>query len=425
MFIFKIHDKKTFHYLFFSYDITKGGIMNNFKIANDFNVYVLNDHAQSYVDSEGRVAVTNNATYINYGIGSHLTPSTTRADLIVGGAMNIIGGTNSNGNSVISDLNNVILYTMTNANGVLPQPIQDSPINFAEQNAYLNCASTNWALITPNGTAKVEFGGLTLTGTSNTLNVFNINGNNIAGSGLGLANLNKIDIVSPVGSTNLINVSGTILGFGSFGMFRNGVTATGADGQYILWNLYEATLLNAATTSVKGSLLAPLATYNSGFTNIEGTIMVYNLFGNIEAHLYPFLGSLPDVCSTTTTTTTTSSTTTSSTSTDSTTSTSTSTTFSSSSSTSTMSTTTTNPCAYELAVSNMINSVSNEEEALAKLIEAESKKILIAIENCLDCKDLLCINNSVESMMDTITKLEIVLGSKIKISKNLCNKSCE
>ena len=423
--------------------------MNNFKIANDFNVYVLNDHAQSYVDSEGRVAVTNNATYINYGIGSHLTPSTTRADLIVGGAMNIIGGTNSNGNSVISDLNNVILYTMTNANGVLPQPIQDSPINFAEQNAYLNCASANWALITPNGTAKVEFGGLTLTGTSNTLNVFNINGNNIAGSGLGLANLNKIDIVSPVGSTNLINVSGTILGFGSFGMFRNGVTATGADGQYILWNLYEATLLNAATTSVKGSLLAPLATYNSGFTNIEGTIMVYNLFGNIEAHLYPFLGSLPDVCSTTTTTTTTSSTTTSSTSTDSTTtttstsstttdsttsstsstdnttSTSTSTTFSSSSSTSTMSTTTTNPCAYELAVSNMINSVSNEEEALAKLIEAESRKILIAIENCLDCKDLLCINNSVESMMDTITKLEIVLGSKIKISKNLCNKSCE
>ena len=421
--------------------------MNNFKIANDFNVYVLNDHAQSYVDSEGRVAVTNNATYINYGIGSHLTPSTTRADLIVGGAMNIIGGTNSNGNSVISDLNNVILYTMTNANGVLPQPIQDSPINFAEQNAYLNCASANWALITPNGTAKVEFGGLTLTGTSNTLNVFNINGNNIAGSGLGLANLNKIDIVSPVGSTNLINVSGTILGFGSFGMFRNGVTATGADGQYILWNLYEATLLNAATTSVKGSLLAPLATYNSRFTNIEGTIMVYNLFGNIEAHLYPFLGSLPDVCSTTTTTTsstTTSSTSTDSTttttstsstttdsitsstsSTDSTTSTSTSTTFSSSSSTSTMSTTTTNPCAYELAVSNMINSVSNEEEALAKLIEAESRKILIAIEICLDCKDLLCINNSVESMMDTITKLEIVLGSKIKISKNLCNKSCE
>ncbi len=57
----------------------------NFGFANDFNVYTINDHTQSNVDSEGRVAVGGNATYTNYGVGSALTLSLTRADLIVGG----------------------------------------------------------------------------------------------------------------------------------------------------------------------------------------------------------------------------------------------------------------------------------------------------------------------------------------------------
>ena len=404
----------------------------NFKIANDFNVYTLNDHKQSNVDSEGRVAVAGDATYSNYGIGSHLTTSLTRADLIVGGQMNITGGTNAHGNSVISDLNNVVNYTMTNNNGVLPQPIQDSPIDFVAQNEYLKCASTNWALLTPNGTAQVLFGGLTLIGLDPILNIFNLNGNNIEGSGLSLSMLNKIDIVAPIGSTILINISGTNLGFGNYGMFRNGITATGYDGQYILWNLYECLTLNAGSTSVKGSLLAPLATYDYGYTNIEGTIMVNNLYGNIEAHNYLFKGTLPEVCADTTTTTTTDSTTTTTdsttTTTDSTTTTTDSTTTTTdSTTTTTMTTTTLSTTTIDpniLAVNNLIDSVANEQDALSSIIEAESLKIKFAIENCPDCKDLICINKSVENMMTTITNLEIVLANKLKIGRNFFDK-CE
>ena len=404
----------------------------NFKIANDFNVYTLNNHTQSNVDSEGRVAVGGNATYSNYGIGSHLTTSLTRPDLIVGGEMNITGGTNAHGNSVISDLNNVVNYTMTNNNGVLPQPIQDTPIDFVAQNEYLKCASTNWALLTQNGTAQVLFGGLTLIGLDPTLNIFNLNGNNIEGSGLSLSMLNKIDIVAPIGSTILINISGTNLGFGNYGMFRNGITATGYDGQYILWNLYECLTLNAGSTSVKGSLLAPLATYDSGYTNIEGTIMVNNLYGNIEAHNYLFKGTLPEVCADTTTTTTTDSTTTTTdsttTTTDSTTTTTDSTTTTTdSTTTTTMTTTTLSTTTIDpniLAVNNLIDSVANEQDALSSIIEAESLKIKFAIENCPDCKDLICINKSVENMMTTITNLEIVLTNKLKIGRNFFDK-CE
>ncbi len=425
--------------------------MNNFKIANDFNIYVLNDHTQSNVDSEGRVAVTNNATYSNYGIGNTLTMSTTRPDLVVGGKINIMNGTNFNGNTVISNLNNVIQYTMTNNNGVSPQPIEELPINFSEQNEYLLCASKNWALLPSNGTTKVEYGGLTLTGTNQQLNIFNIDGTNIDNSGLTLANLNKIDIVAPIGSTILINVSGNTLGFGSYGMFRNGITATGYDGKYILFNLYEATNISAGTTSVKGSLLAPLATYDSGYTNIEGTIMVKNLYGNIEAHNYPFIGNLPDVCtttestttestttestttesttteSTTTESTTTESTTTESTTTESTTTESTTTESTTTESTTTESTTTEsststeNPCAFNNSINNILDSVAKEQEALSQIISSESEKIKIGIIKCTDCKEILCLNNSVENMLVTITNLEIVLQNKIKTTKNLCS----
>lgn len=64
---------------------------------------------------------------------------------------------------------------------------------------------------------------------------------------------------------------------------------------------------------------------------------------------------------------------------------------------------------------NIIDSVAKEQDALSKITEAESMKIKFAIENCPDCKDLICINKSVESMLDTITRLEIVLQGKLKL----------
>lgn len=64
---------------------------------------------------------------------------------------------------------------------------------------------------------------------------------------------------------------------------------------------------------------------------------------------------------------------------------------------------------------NIIDSVAKEQESLSKIIEAESMKIKFAIENCPDCKDLICINKSIESMLDTITRLEIVLQGKLKL----------
>ncbi|WP_308638311.1 DUF7507 domain-containing protein [Paenibacillus silvisoli] len=274
----------------------------NLGVANDFNVFVLGDHAQSFVDAGGRVAVGGNALYNSYGIGSALPVSQTRADLIVGGNMNITGGTNFSGNSVISTTGTIVNYTMTNNNGVPGQPFRSNLIDFPAAAQYLTCASSTWGGFSPNGTASVNFGQIVLTGNSPSLNIFRINGNNVAGSGVSLASANGINIVTPPGSTVLVNITGNNVGFGSYSIFINGGQSTPANGAFILWNFFQATNAFNLNLSIKGSVLAPFAAWSaSGFGNIDGTIAVgslANTTGSIEEHHVPFIGCLPEVACT-------------------------------------------------------------------------------------------------------------------------------
>ncbi len=359
--------------------------MINLGEAQDFNIYVLNDHEQSNVDSEGRVAVLNNAIYSNYGIGSRLTSSTTRNDLIVGGVMDITAGTNFNGNSVISDKNNIIKYTMTNNNGITQQPFEGIPLDFKTLTEYLLCASSKWGTITPTGVAEVKYGGLTLTGVDDSLNVFSIDGTNIENSGIALGNLNQINIVAPASSTVLINISGEVLSFGSYGIFRNGITATGTDGKLILWNLFESTTINAGTTSVKGALLAPLATYNSGYTNIEGNLIVKNLYGNIEAHNYLFEGNLPSVCE--------------------------------------IEIPVETPCNRHQVITDLIESVALQQTALAHVLNAGAEQLEVVLEK-EDIEYILKFNDSLTDIINAVNKLEVILNLKLSIFEN-CNVCTE
>ncbi|MFS0559057.1 choice-of-anchor A family protein [Brevibacillus sp. 179-C9.3 HS] len=274
---------------------------NNFLVANDFNVFVLGDHIQTNVDSEGRVAVGGNAVYNNFSVGAMLPVSTTRPDLIVGGDMDISGGTNFSGNSVISSTGMVINYTMTNNNGVPDQPLVGDPIDFGAMDTYLKAISQAYAALTDNGTAVVNFGTLTLTGTDAQLNVFTIDGTNVAGSGLALNQLVGIDIVAPEGSTILVNIRGDNVGFGSYQIFRNGTAADCDDAAFILWNFPDATNAFQENIGVEGSVLAPFATYNGMGGNIEGNVMVGNFFGATETHNCLFNGCLPDIVPPTTT----------------------------------------------------------------------------------------------------------------------------
>ena len=425
----------------------------NFGVANDYNVFVFGNLSLSNTDAEGRVAVGGNATLSNYGVGAGivpLPPANTDASFVVDGAVNVTGGSNASGNTVVNPGSTIVSYTMGNPNGQL---VTGTPIDFSAAEQYLKCASAFWAGLAPNGTGQVVFGQLNLTGTDEALNIFSLDSGNLYGSGLSLAQLNGINIIAPLGSTILINVAGTAIQYGSYQIFRNGVTATRENARRILWNFPQALTWSNSTTAIYGSVLAPFAAANTTFSKINGNIIFDSYSGNAESHNELFLGELPEataclLTSTTTTSTTTTSTTTTSTTTTSTTTTSTTTTSTTTTSTTTTSTTTTSttttstttttttsstttsttttqaPVPREQAITDLLASIALEQAALSHILNAEGEKVqkILSFEQ-LTAETVLRTNRSVESMVNSISDLEMILADKIALFQDcICSQ---
>lgn len=74
------------------------------------------------------------------------------------------------------------------------------------------------------------------------------------------------------------------------------------------------------------------------------------------------------------------------------------------------------------AISRLIDAVSEQQEALARILEAEHKKIEKATQLCgVDVDDLVDIDASVERMLAAITRLELAIQLKLDLfSECLC-----
>lgn len=416
----------------------------NFGPASLYNVFVFGDLTMSNTDAEGRVAVGGSALLSNYGVGagiSPLPPAGTDPSFVIDGDVNVSAGSNASGNTVINPASTITAYTMGNPNGAL---ITGTPIDFAEAQRYLKCASAFWGELPANGSGAVTFGQLTLTGTDSALNIFRLDASDVYGSGLSLAQLNGINIVAPAASTILINIAGAAIQFGSYQIFRNGLTATRDDAHRILWNFPEALTWSNSTTAIYGSVLAPFAAANTTYSQINGNIIFDSYSGNAESHNELFTGELPEptVCllttsstssttssttsttssttsSTSSTTSTTSSTTSSTSSTTSTTSSTTSTTSSTTSITSTTtssSTTTAAPSLRRQAITDVFESVALQQAALSHILNAEGEKLqqILAFDT-ISPETVLMANRSVESTVNAIAGLETVLEGKLRL----------
>ena len=375
----------------------------NFGLANLYNVFVLGNMNMSNTDAEGRVAAGGNVTLSNYGVGagiSPLPPAGTDASLVIDGSVNISGGSNASGNTVVNPASTITAYTMGNPNGSLTT---GTPINFSEAGRYLKCASAWWGALAPNGTGAVLFGQLTLTGIDGALNIFQLDAANVYGSGLSLAQLNGINIVAPASSTILINITGPAIQFGSYQIFRNGLTATRDDAHRILWNFPDALTWSNSTTAIYGSVLAPFAAANTTYSQINGNIIFDSYSGNAESHNELFTGELPEptACLLTTTSSSTSST---------------SSTTSSTSSTTSSSTTTANPSLRRQAITDLFESVALQQTALSHILNAEGEKLqrIFAFDN-ITPETVLAANHSVESTVNAIAGLESVLEMKLRL----------
>ncbi|GLX71283.1 choice-of-anchor A family protein [Paenibacillus glycanilyticus] len=264
----------------------------NLGTASDFNVFLFGDYIQNNFTVQGRVAAEGSVTFQDQSVSTALPVSTTRADLIIGGDVNIVRGFN-NGNTIMSPSSTVIAYTMINNNGVAGQPLIDTPVDFAAAQNYLQCLSTGWGALAPNGTAEDFFGTLQINGSDPTLNIISVAGTLLESSSLVAINV-------PASSTVLINVTGASGGFGNYQMQINGNSAPPESvGATIMWNFPQATAVRNANGVIQGTILAPFADMTAnGSSQLNGQLIAvsYNgTNGGIRPFNIPFTGCLPEV----------------------------------------------------------------------------------------------------------------------------------
>ena len=91
-----------------------------------------------------------------------------------------------------------------------------------------------------------------------------------------------------------------------------------------------------------------------------------------------------------------------------------------------METTKTPPCQREddrrEAITELIEAVAEQQKALAKILEAEHRKIQKTTELAsVDVKDLVSIDKSVERILAAVTRLELALQLKLDLFQDcLC-----
>ena len=67
------------------------------------------------------------------------------------------------------------------------------------------------------------------------------------------------------------------------------------------------------------------------------------------------------------------------------------------------------------AITDIIASVALEQTALSHILNAEGEKIQKIVAGAATADELLAVNKSVNSMVDSITRLEMLLQSKLQL----------
>ncbi|RYG33814.1 choice-of-anchor A family protein [bacterium] len=250
----------------------------SFGSAAGYNVFVSGSYSSENSDIEGKLAAGGNVNLTNYSVGANLTGGTQNA-LVSGGVVNYHSGS-VKGNIVSATAPNLSSFGYTNGGtSVVGASAVSSAINFTQTAAYLQSASTQWGALSSVGTVVSQYGGITFTGTSSTLNVFNLTASEFAAGSYYNFNI-------PAGATTLFNITGSTVNFHN--------TGYGIDPTKTVWNLVDAT--NVGVTSLKGSILAPKAAINGTYGAVDGQVFASSFSGNTQINSYYFNGTgLPPV----------------------------------------------------------------------------------------------------------------------------------
>lgn len=263
----------------------------NLGLANDYNVFVLGDAYQQWTDSEGSVAVGGNATYSSFY--ARMDPNSPLPDqpasggqaLVVGNDLNFHNGT-ANGNVTVGGT-----ATLTNVN-VTGQVTEGASLSgfFAQAEQELKGLSASLQGLGATAAGSQADQNWTFNGTSG-LNVFEL-------AARDWSQARSLQVNAPADATVVFNVGGSGITVTNHGMFLNG----GIANRNILFNLYDADAVTFSNYGVQGSVLAPFATVNGHWGQINGNLIAGNLLNTLPAGTSPntmqsnnalFAGQLP------------------------------------------------------------------------------------------------------------------------------------
>ena len=77
------------------------------------------------------------------------------------------------------------------------------------------------------------------------------------------------------------------------------------------------------------------------------------------------------------------------------------------------------------AITDIIQSVASEQTALSHILIAEGEKIQKVIELSTSSEEILAVNESVRSTINAISRLEIILQSKLELFQSCLCAECE
>jgi choice-of-anchor A domain-containing protein len=281
--------------------------------ASGYNVFVFNNFSEYNTDAQGTMAVGGNFAPSNGGsftIAGGLNNGAGAYDLVVGGNFTMTGNSMGGGDIYVGgnmtwnnpslphdayvagdftngtnggSTNGTIYYGGKFSSGDALTHAKDTnisaPIDFLSAKTSLASLSTTLAADTPTGSVNHSYSTYTLTGTSSTLNVFNLTDSSYSGA--------TINITAPAGSTVVVNVAGTADSFNGGSINLNGVRQND-----VIFNFSAATSLSLSGIAFNGSILAPNADFTGSWGQINGELIALSAAGTTQLNNEVFNGYL-------------------------------------------------------------------------------------------------------------------------------------
>jgi choice-of-anchor A domain-containing protein/LPXTG-motif cell wall-anchored protein len=273
-------------------------------VASNFNAFILNNMTMPNTDSEGRLAVGNSLNVSSYGIASKLS-NNNDVNLVVGNELHYQGGElkgrfvigENSGVAPIIDVSDYLrTKQMTDKKVSDVQDFIDNQVaSFAEAKAQLIGISQSYQGYTasqPNGAINKSGSRLTFSysGSSDFV-VFSLPSSEFSQAG-------EVNFDVPRGKTIVVNITGATINWPGGQQFYQGTGMNYGDSQAakILFNFPDATTINLGNIGIFGSVLAPKATVNASWGQLNGTLVANNFnntSGSMEVHFALFKPTLP------------------------------------------------------------------------------------------------------------------------------------